>query len=71
MCLKTKKKSLIKTPLAGDSPVDSPGAAAADAWNKPLFVVCCLFETGSFGSRGRVDANDSAEAAVGAGLRWA
>lgn len=26
-------------------------------------AVCCLFDAGSFGSRGRVDANDSAEAA--------
>lgn len=26
-------------------------------------AVCCLYDAGSFGSRGRVDANDSAEAA--------
>lgn len=37
--------------------MDSLGGAATDAWNKPLFVVC----SGSFGSRGRVDANDSTE----------
>lgn len=41
--------------------MDSPGAAAADAWNKPPFVV--WWTQVACRSRGRRDANDSAEAA--------